>query len=144
MNDDPQSTAASAQAFGQASQPASTVEHPLILASRVEGAAVYNEAGERIGHVSDISLEKVSGRAIYGIVSFGGFLCIGTRFHPVPWSMLTFDPGQGGFVVKLNKAELEAAPHYESQELEKLGGAHRVFDESIYAYYARFGVPPYL
>lgn len=135
MTDDPNAP--------QVPDAAAETEHPLILASRVEGTPVYNTQGDRIGHVSDISLEKVSGRAIYGILSFGGFLGIGTRFHPVPWSMLTYDPEQGGFVVPLDKAALDSAPHYDSAELEKLGGQHRLIDESIYTYYARYGVSPY-
>ena len=49
----------------------------LIAAERVNGTNVYNPAGEKLGSVEDIMLDKVSGRAIYAIMSFGGFLGIG-------------------------------------------------------------------
>ena len=28
-------------------------------------------------------------------MSFGGFLGIGDRYHPLPWSALNYDPGRG-------------------------------------------------
>jgi sporulation protein YlmC with PRC-barrel domain len=43
-------------------------EHKLILASRVEEAAVYNSEGERIGHIADLSVDRVSGQVIYAIM----------------------------------------------------------------------------
>jgi hypothetical protein len=32
-------------------------------------------------------------------MSFGGFLGIRERYHPLPWRMLTYDTGLGGYVV---------------------------------------------
>lgn len=118
-------------------------DHPLIFASRVDGTPVFDSAGEKIGHVLDISIEKVSGKAVYGILSFGGFLGIGEKYHPLPWSILTYEPEKGGFVVPLDKKALEAAPYYDRSELDKLGGEHRSFNESIYSYYGRYGALPY-
>jgi sporulation protein YlmC with PRC-barrel domain len=67
----------------------------LIAASKVNGTSVYNRAGEKLGSVYDVMLEKVSGRAEYAILSFGGFLGIGEKYHPLPWNVLTYDVGQG-------------------------------------------------
>ena len=30
---------------------------------------------------------------------FGGFLGIGDSYHPLPWNVLTYDTGLGGYVV---------------------------------------------
>ena len=60
--------------------------HRLILGSRVNGTPVFNKEGERIGHVDDLSIERGTGRVVYAIMSFGGFLGIGEKFHPLPWS----------------------------------------------------------
>lgn len=118
--------------------------HPMILSSRVVGSPVYNREGDRLGHVDDLSIEKVSGRTIYAIMSFGGFLGIGERFHPVPWSLLDYDAGQGGFMVPLDKAALEGAPHYDAAEIRQLGGPeHRNYGDSIYGYYGTYGAVPY-
>ena len=49
----------------------------LIAAEKVEGTDVYNLQGEKLGTVDDIMIDKVSGKAIYALMSFGGFLGIG-------------------------------------------------------------------
>ncbi|CAN5748924.1 PRC-barrel domain-containing protein [soil metagenome] len=119
-------------------------DHSLILASRVNGTPVFDPAGKRIGHIADLSIERVSGEVIYAIMSFGGFLGIGEKYHPLPWSMLDYDPGKGGYVVSLDKAALEAAPHYELLELDELGGPGReAYGEQIFGYYSPYGSMPY-
>lgn len=84
----------------------------LIAAEKVEGTSVYNLAGEKLGTVEDVMLDKVSGKAIYAVMSFGGFLGIGEKYHPLPWSTLKYDEGRGGYVVNLDKRKLESAPTY--------------------------------
>ena len=70
----------------QTSPPLSS--HPLIAAEKVTGTNVYNPAGEKLGSVEDIMIDKISGKAIYAVMSFGGFLGIGDRHHPLPWASL--------------------------------------------------------
>jgi len=50
----------------------------------VKGANVYNPAGDKLGSVDDIMIDKVSGRAIYAVMSFGNFLGMGEKYHPLP------------------------------------------------------------
>ena len=61
-----------------------TSTNPLIAGSRVSGTAVYNTAGERLGTVEDVMIDKQSGRIAYAVLSFGGFLGIGDKHHPLP------------------------------------------------------------
>jgi len=84
----------------------------LIAASKVNGTNVYNRAGEKLGSVYDVMLDKRSGKADYAIMSFGGFLGIGDSYHPLPWDQLTYDTNMGGYVVNLDRARLEGAPSY--------------------------------
>lgn len=86
--------------------------HDHIRATTVRGTDVYNPEGERIGHIDDIVLSKREGKAAYAIMSFGGFLGIGERYHPLPWDSLSYDPGIGGYVVNVSREKLEAGPHY--------------------------------
>jgi hypothetical protein len=117
--------------------------HHLIMSSRVTGTPVFNQAGERIGEVDDLSIHKTSGQVIYGILSFGGFLGIGERFHPVPWSVLDYDRAQGGFVVPLDKKSLEDAPSLTREELEELG-AGDAWRTRLFDYYGPYGGVPYV
>jgi len=117
-----------------------TSGHQLITASRVNGTPVFNTQGDRIGHVDDLSIQKVSGQVVAALLSFGGFLGIGERFHPLPWDVLTYEPDKGGYVISLSRAQLEAARHYSRDELEAFGAGER---ENILAAYAPNGsIPP--
>ena len=65
--------------------------HRLIASNRVEGTAVYDRTGEKLGRIENFMVDKVSGRSEYAVMSFGGFLGIGDDHHPIPWSKLTYD-----------------------------------------------------
>jgi len=88
----------------------------LIAASKVNGTTVYNTAGEKLGSVYDVMIDKRSGKTEYAIMSFGGFLGIGDSYHPLPWQALTYDQSQGGYVVNLDRSRLEGAPTYRSSD----------------------------
>ena len=119
-------------------------EHKLILASRVEHTPVFNRDGEEIGHIADLSIDRHDGQVVYAIMSFGGFLGIGKKFHPLPWSVLEYHPEKGGYIVALDKAALAEAPHYDADELRELGGEKREqYREIILEHYGRYGMPPY-
>jgi sporulation protein YlmC with PRC-barrel domain len=90
----------------------------LIPAEKVNGTNVYNRQGEKLGHVEDIMLDKISGRVCYAVMSFGGFLGMGEKHWPLPWSALTYDKGKEGFVVDIDKRRLENAPSYDADEFE--------------------------
>jgi sporulation protein YlmC with PRC-barrel domain len=89
----------------------------LIAASKVNGTTVYDAVGTKLGSIYDVMLDKVSGRADYAILSFGGFLGIGERYHPLPWRQLKYDTRLDGYVVNLDRSRLEGAPSYATNEL---------------------------
>jgi len=121
---------------------ASTRHHDLIMANRVTDTPVYNSAGERIGHIDNLSIDKVSGQVLYALLSFGGFLGIGDKLHPLPWDRLGYDPAKGGYVLPLSKAQLEAAPALTPEDLEDLG-AGASWRDAVHNYYAGPGAPPF-
>src|SRR5687767_12291123 len=90
----------------------STITSDVISSERVEGTTVYNTAGEKLGSVDDLMIDKVSGQIRYAVLEFGGFLGMGTDRYPLPWNMLKYDTGKEGYVVPLDKDKLEKAPHY--------------------------------
>jgi hypothetical protein len=52
---------------------------PLIESDRVEGTTVYDPSGNNIGSINRFMIEKISGRVAYAVMSFGGFLGMGTE-----------------------------------------------------------------
>jgi sporulation protein YlmC with PRC-barrel domain len=115
----------------------------LIIASRVEKTPVINSYGDKIGHIEDLSIERESGRVRYALMSFGGFLGMGDKLHPLPWSVLKYDQDRRGYVVPLTKEELSDAPSYSAEELTDYGGRDIEFRDDLYAYYRRFGAAPH-
>jgi PRC-barrel domain protein len=68
---------------------------PLIESDRVEATTVYDPAGNNIGSIKRLMIEKISGRVAYAVMSVGGFLGLGVEEHAVPWSKLTYDTNLG-------------------------------------------------
>ena len=89
----------------------------LIASDRVDGTAVYNRQGEHMGTVKNFMVNKRSGQVAYAVMSFGGFLSLGESLHPLPWKVLSYDTGMGGYVVDLTRQQLEGAPSYTSSDL---------------------------
>ena len=118
-------------------EPATEETSQLIASDKVEGTAVYNRSGDRLGSVYNFMVNKRSGQVAYAVLSFGGFLGIGSSYHPLPWNELTYDRSLGGYVVNRTKEQLEGAPAYSASEL-------RSWDDAVYSgrvddYYNRLG-----
>ena len=90
--------------------------HSLIAADKVEGTPVKNRLGDTLGTVERVMIDKRSGQVAYAVMSFGGFLGIGEKYHPLPWSTLKYDERKGGYIVNLDKRMLENAPTYDMDE----------------------------
>ena len=90
----------------------------LISSDKVVGTAVYDAAGERLGTIDAIMLDKRSGKVAYAVMSFGGFLGIGERYHPLPWQALTYDTARGGYNVQHSADDLRKAPNYSRGEVD--------------------------
>lgn len=109
-----------------------------IRASRVIGTSVYNTAGEKIGTIEDVMLDKLSNSIMFAVIGFGGFLGIGEKYHAIPWSTLDYEKQEGGYVVPFTRQQLEGAPAYTVDELS--GNDGKKARDTSYEYY---NVPPY-
>jgi len=93
-----------------------TTEGRLIAAAKVTGTAVYNAKGQKLGSIEDIVIDKESGSVEYAVLSFGGFLGLGDKHYPLPWSALEYDTRYDGYVAHLDKDQLRDAPAYGPHE----------------------------
>jgi sporulation protein YlmC with PRC-barrel domain len=110
----------------------------LIASDKVEGTAVMNRKGEKIGEIENVMIAKRSGKVAYAVMSFGGFLGIGERHHPVPWNALAYDTKLGGYVIDADRARLEGAPSYSDNEMPNW--EDRQWGQRVHDYY---GARPY-
>jgi sporulation protein YlmC with PRC-barrel domain len=85
----------------------------LIASDKVEGTAVYDAQGKRIGKIERLMIDKRSGQVAYAVLSFGGFLGIGADHYPIPWSMLRYNEEHTGYQVDMTEEQLKNAPKVE-------------------------------
>jgi sporulation protein YlmC with PRC-barrel domain len=106
-----------------------------IRAKKVIGTSVKNTAGEKIGKVEDIVLEKTSNKILFAVVGFGGFLGIEEKYHPIPWSALNYNEAEDSYVVPFSKEQLKAAPADSLEQLTRNDGANSTYTDRTYDYY---------
>lgn len=105
--------------------------HNLIAADRVAGTSVYNPAGENIGAIKTIMLNKLNGRVAYAVMESGGFLGIGADYYPVPWEVLRYDVDLGGY--RINQSDFDNAPRYPSDS--EPSWSDRLFNDEVRRHY---------
>ena len=96
---------------------ATTSTHDVISSDKVEGTTVYNLAGDKLGSIDDLMIDKLSGQVRYAVLEFGGFLGMNTDRYPLPWGMLKYDTSMDGYVVPIDKAKLSEAPRYTDNDV---------------------------
>ena len=89
-----------------------TTSSSVICSDTLEGTAVYNPTGDKLGSIDSLVIDKLTGQVRHAVLEFGGFLGIGTDRYPLPWSVLKYDTGLDGYVVPLDKSRLDDAPRY--------------------------------
>lgn len=111
------------------------VSGSLISSERVAGTDVYNADGDKLGTIDNVMIDKKSGQVRYAVMSFGGFLGIGEKYHQLPWDGLDYDTNRGGYVVNLTRESLEAAPSYDRDEVDNFDYDNQ--GNSIEGYYEK-------
>ena len=106
--------------------------HDLISSDKVEGTAVYNRQGEKLGTVTSFMVGKRNGRVQYAVLSFGGLFGMGEKFYPLPWDTLTYDTDKVGYMVDIDKDRLEGAPSYDRGNEPTYD---RAYGERVYGHY---------
>ena len=89
---------------------------PVIESDRVEGTAVFNPEGHRIGTIKRLLIEKVSGHVVYVDVTFGGFLGIGVHHRTVPWDRLTYDTSLQAYRTGIAEEQVRGAPAFDGDD----------------------------
>ncbi len=104
----------------------------VISSDKVQGTAVYNGAGDKLGSIDELMIDKRSGQIRYAVLEFGGFLGVGTDRYPIPWNMLKYDTALAGYLVPLDKAKLERAPKYAQNNVPSYDVD---YGEKVHSYY---------
>jgi PRC-barrel domain len=115
-----------------------TRPHQLIASDRVEGTAVRRPNGDTIGHIERLMIDKATGKVSYAILSFGGFLGMGSNLLPLPWARLTYHPRFEAYLLDIDDEELRRAPSFRADKDFDWGDREQ--EAELHRYY---GVSPY-
>ena len=63
----------------------------LIASDKVEGTATRDSAGNKIGTIERVMIDKRTGKVAYAVMSFGGFLGMGADYVSLPWHVLRYN-----------------------------------------------------
>lgn len=98
----------------------------LISSGDVQGTDVYSPQEEKIGDIDHLMIDKQSGRVLYAVMSFGGFLGLGQSHYPVPWSALHYDTSLGGYMTNITEDQLRNAPSFSEDSFTNRDWEQRV------------------
>lgn len=85
----------------------------IMNAETLIGDDVVNAAGDDLGKIEGIMLDVASGRVAYAVLSFGGFLGMGTKLFAIPWGALTLDAVEKRFILDMSAEKLENAEGFD-------------------------------
>jgi osmotically-inducible protein OsmY len=97
----------------QAAAPPASPPAVLLNASTVIGSNVKDASGRDVGKVEELMLDPGDGRVAFAVVSFGGFLGLGSKLFAVPWEALTVSRGESALVLHVRQDMLGSAPSFE-------------------------------
>jgi hypothetical protein len=118
--------------------------HGLISSRMVEGTPVFDTAGEKLGRVHSVMIDKSSGQVAYAVLAFGGFLHMGEHVHPIPWERLTYDASRRGYTVDVPRESLDHAPFLTLDQADRPHSAteqERFYDYYSYGYFVSSALP---
>jgi sporulation protein YlmC with PRC-barrel domain len=72
---------------------------PIVSTEDVEGTAVYDVAGNKIGRVDHLMVDKASGRVTAAVINVVGLFGIGHSHREVPWTALAYSTRLHGYLL---------------------------------------------
>lgn len=115
-----------------------SMAHRSQKATDLIGKNVVNSSNEDLGKIEEIVVDADSGRILYGVLSFGGFLGMGDKLFAVPWSSLDLPVEAKSFVLAVSKERLKAAEGFNKDRWPNF--ADQTWATKTHQFYER---PPY-
>ena len=106
----------------------------LMGADTLIGNDVYSQDDENVGDIKEIMLNTQTGEVCYAVLSYGGFLGVGSKLFAVPWEALTLDTVNKRFVLNVDSSTLEAAPGFDKDDWPDM--ADEIWAEKIHNFYS--------
>jgi sporulation protein YlmC with PRC-barrel domain len=108
----------------------------LARATKLIGTDVEDPSAKNLGDVEDVVIDDATGRIVYTVLSFGGFLGMGDKLFAIPYDALRPNPKDDDkLVLDISKDKLKAAPGFDKNNWPNM--ADRRWGTEIHRYYDR-------
>jgi sporulation protein YlmC with PRC-barrel domain len=91
----------------------------LVTATQVTNKDVYNGAGDKLGWLDEVVIDKQTGKVEYVVLAFGGFLGINEKYHPLPWERLNYDEAKGHYNIDASNEEIGTMHQYDRAGIDQ-------------------------
>ena len=109
----------------------------VLSAKTLIGDTIKNSQGENLGKLEEIMFDTTEGRIAYGVVSYGGFMGLGSKLFAVPWQAFRVDTDQHALILDVPKERLQNAPGFDKDSWPDM--ADRTWAESLHTHYGYRG-----
>ncbi len=106
----------------------------IVRASKIIGETVVNRQGENVGKIHELVIDAEKNRVAYAVLSFGGFLGMGSKLFATPWDAFAFSATENKLILNVNKEKLKQAPGFEESD-NWPDFSDTLWGESIYKFY---------
>lgn len=116
-------------------QTATSREQQLYRGSRIIGSTVRDAHDRKIGDIKDIVLDPERGEIAYAVVSFGGVMGVGRKYHAIPWRVLEAGDNGRYYVLHADRETLSQAPGFDKSNWPDM--ADQKWNAEIERYWGR-------
>lgn len=97
------------------------------------GKKIVSGTKEDLGTLEDIVVDANSGRILYGVLSFGGFMGLGDKLFAIPWRSLSLNTDGKAFTLNVEKERLKSAQGFDKKQWPNF--ADEKWATTTYEYY---------
>lgn len=105
----------------------------LMSAGSMMKNTVRNYQGEDVGRIEEIMIDVTTGEIAYAVLSFGGFLNMGSKYFAIPWQTLILDKEDEVFKLDVTEEKLKHSPGFDKDDWPNF--ADPSFLDSVNRYY---------
>jgi sporulation protein YlmC with PRC-barrel domain len=105
----------------------------LLISTLNTKLTAYARDASKLGTVEQLVIDMFTGKAEYAVLSFGGFLGLGQKYHPVPFSYLRVSTDGAGYIVDVDRTLIDGSPSYRNDDAPSFDEA---YGQRIKSYYS--------
>ncbi len=105
---------------------------PLTKSHDILGEDLIGQGGGKLGAIRETFVDLDTGRIEFLVVEAVGLLGGSGKYHPVPWSIVRYDPMAKEFRAGISKDQFKGSPSYDRAQI---GSADYAWDEQSNRYY---------